>query len=116
MTYDVTCDKNNCPYIVGWRLTSVTSRRLGENAARQWATVCALARKVPKPYEVEVLSHGDFDGWDAISERYFKGNLSGKINRIRSATFKKNHTEAETEFIEVLGKIEIMPYKSKLPI
>lgn len=99
-------------------------------APSQWPTVCALARKVPKPYEVEILYHEDFEGWDVISEKYFKGNLTGKISKIRTATFKKNHTnhievkysmnvEAETEIVEVLGKTEIIPkkiYKSKLPI
>ncbi|KAL4709521.1 hypothetical protein ACJJTC_007252 [Scirpophaga incertulas] len=44
-------------------------------APSQWATVYALARKVPKPYKDEVLSHSDFGGCDAISERSFKGKF-----------------------------------------
>ncbi|CAG4946689.1 unnamed protein product [Parnassius apollo] len=99
-------------------------------APSQWPTICALARKVPKPYEVEVLSHKDFEGWDTILDRYFKGNLAGKVSRIRTTTFKKANphhievkysmkVEAESEKIEVIGKGELIPkliYKSKLPI
>ncbi|CAG5022740.1 unnamed protein product [Parnassius apollo] len=99
-------------------------------APSQWPTICALARKVPKPYEVEVLSHKNFEGWDTILDRYFKGNLAGKISRIRTATLKKadpHHievkysmkVEAKSEKIEIIGKGELIPklnYKSKLPI
>ncbi|CAH2097188.1 unnamed protein product [Euphydryas editha] len=99
-------------------------------APSQWLTVCALARKAPRPYEVEVLSHEDFMGWNGTSEKYFKGNLSGKISKIQTVTLKKNHTahievkysinvETETENIDVIGKTELMPkkiYKSRLLI
>ncbi|CAG9782705.1 unnamed protein product [Diatraea saccharalis] len=99
-------------------------------APSQWPTVCSLARKAPKPYEVEVLCYKDFEGWDTVSEKYFKGNLTGKISKIRIATFKKNNLtrmevkysmcdKAKSEYIDIIGKIDLMPkkiYKTRLPI
>ena len=58
-------------------------------APSQWATVFQLARKEPGQYNVECLSHRDFKNFEEFSEKYFKGNLSGKISKIQVATFKK---------------------------
>ncbi|CAG9791684.1 unnamed protein product [Diatraea saccharalis] len=58
-------------------------------APSQWATVFQLARKNPKPNNVEIMSHQDFKSWDSISEKYFKNNLVGKISKNRIVTFKK---------------------------
>lgn len=86
-------------------------------APSQWHTVFKLARKEPGPYEVE------------SSEKYFKGNLVGKISKIRIATFKKstpnvmivkysmkNGTPEET--IQIMSKPKPLTakYKSSLPI
>lgn len=51
-------------------------------APSQWATVFMLARKNPKPYHVQILTHKDFCGWDVVGDRYFKGNLTGKISKV----------------------------------
>ncbi|CAH2103934.1 unnamed protein product [Euphydryas editha] len=50
-------------------------------APSQWATVAQLARKEP---------NDDFLNYEDISDKYFKDNLSGKISKIRIATFKKS--------------------------
>lgn len=99
-------------------------------APSQWATIFSLARKSPKPYHVEVLTHTDFCGWDTAAEKYFKGNLTGKISKVRTVTFKKSkpfkvsvkysmNSEAETEEIEVIKSREQelqKIYKAALPI
>ncbi|CAG5021859.1 unnamed protein product [Parnassius apollo] len=90
--------------------------------------VFTAARQDPDPYEVELLYFKDFNRWDAISEKYFKGNLTGKISKIRVITFKKKrdteiavknsmNVNAKTYFIEVQSKTKISPpacYKSQL--
>lgn len=38
-------------------------------APSQWATVFTLARKNPKPYHVEILTHKDFYGWDVVGDK-----------------------------------------------
>ncbi|CAH1645621.1 unnamed protein product [Spodoptera littoralis] len=60
-------------------------------APSQWVTVCQLARKEPAPYYVENLTHTDFKNFEEFSDKYFKGNLVGKISKIRTATFKKSN-------------------------
>lgn len=112
---------------------SVIEKSVSHNiiwAPSQWATVFSLARKNPKPYDIEVLTHTDFEGWDSVADKYFKGNLVGKISKVRIATFKKStlskiflkysmNTEAKTEEIEVCKTKELGPqkiYKAALPI
>ena len=99
-------------------------------APSQWATVFSLARKSQKPYDVTSLTYKDFEAWDAVAEKYFKGNLIGKISKIRTAIVKKSHSDkmfvkysmaadTETDVIEISGKKEInlkKTYKSQLPI
>ncbi|XP_045506089.1 uncharacterized protein LOC123702390 isoform X2 [Colias croceus] len=51
-------------------------------APSQWPTVFNLARKNPKPYHVNVLTFKDFCGWDIVADKYFKGNLTGKISKV----------------------------------
>lgn len=89
-----------------------------------------FGKKSPKPYHVEVLTHTDFCGWDTAAEKYFKGNLTGKISKVRTVTFKKSkpfkvsvkysmNSEAETEEIEVIKSREQelqKIYKAALPI
>lgn len=58
-------------------------------APSQWFTVFTTARKDSFPYEVEELTFEDFCRWDCIAEKYFKGNLPGKISKIKIATIKK---------------------------
>lgn len=53
-------------------------------APSQWYTVFVTAR-----YNVEYLCLKDFNKWDVLSEKYFKGNLIGKISKVRVCTFKK---------------------------
>ncbi|CAB3252776.1 unnamed protein product [Arctia plantaginis] len=48
-----------------------------------------LARKDPGPYYVESLTHNDLMNYEEFSEKYFKGNLTGKISKVRVA-FKKS--------------------------
>lgn len=50
-------------------------------APSQWGTVFSLARKNHKPYHAFRLTHIDFEGWDSVADRYFKGNLVGKKYR-----------------------------------
>lgn len=98
-------------------------------APSQWATVFQLARKDPRPYEVEVLNHKDFKNFEEFSDKYFKGNLSGKISKIRVATFKKSSPNIMTvkySMIEDTGDETVgiisrpkqlhQKYKSVLPI
>lgn len=64
---------------------SVIEKSVANNiiwAPSQWATVFMLARKNPKPYHVHILTHKDFCGWDSVGDRYFKGNLTGKISKV----------------------------------
>ncbi|CAH1183305.1 unnamed protein product [Ceutorhynchus assimilis] len=58
-------------------------------APSQWFTVFTTARQDPRPYNVEYLSFKDFNKYDVFGEKYFKGNLTGKISKIRICTFKK---------------------------
>lgn len=100
-------------------------------APSQWATICELARKEPTPYIVENLTHEDFLDFDDInmSDKYFKGNLVGKISKIRTATFKKSHPnqmkvkysmkdEALEEIIQMIARPRAINrrYISSLPI
>ncbi|XP_047041312.1 uncharacterized protein LOC124645543 [Helicoverpa zea] len=100
-------------------------------APSQWATVFTLARKNPKPYHVEILTHKDFYGWDVVGDKYFKGNLTGKISKVRTATFKKSEaqkiaikytmaTDGPVEEIEITNKNKNIQlkniYKTRLPI
>lgn len=59
-------------------------------APSQWLKICQLARKDPGPYQVEGLTHEDIKNYEELTEKYFKGNLVGKISKIRVATFKKS--------------------------
>lgn len=100
-------------------------------APSQWATVCQLARKEPHPYQVHFLQYADFKGYDEIADKYFKGDLAGKINKIRIATFKKSRmnkmivkysmqNDAIEEKISVIGLsnkiINQQIYKGQIPI
>lgn len=98
-------------------------------APSQWLTVCQLARKEPKPYQVETLSHVDFKNFEDLSDKYFKGNLQGKVSKIRIATFKKStpniltvkysmSNDAAEETIAIIPKPKLLSakYKSSLPI
>lgn len=99
-------------------------------APSQWSTIFNLSRKTPRPYEVEVLNYADFKKWDAVAEKYFKGNLTGKISKLRTVTFKKSvanmafvkcsmNPDAQTEQIEIVKKnnLQLKPcYKAMLPI
>lgn len=58
-------------------------------APSQWYTVFTIARQDPKPYNVEFMQFKDFSRWDSISEKYFKGNITGKISKMRVVTFQK---------------------------
>lgn len=99
-------------------------------APSQWVTVFELARNVPEPYNVCSLKHKDFWSWENISDKYFKGNLVGKISKIRVATFRRADnkmivkysmaSDAKEETIAILGKSKSSPsrncYKEPLPI
>lgn len=97
-------------------------------APSQWYTVFSTARNDPSPYEVERLTYEDFYKWDSIAEKYFKGNLLGKISKIRIATLKKNNVmkikysmnkSAKSHTIEVQSKsrVPLMScYRSRIPI
>uniref|UniRef100_A0A6P7FAA9 Uncharacterized protein LOC114326298 n=1 Tax=Diabrotica virgifera virgifera TaxID=50390 RepID=A0A6P7FAA9_DIAVI len=89
-------------------------------APSQWPTVFELARHIPEPYEVHPMLHKDFTSWDDISDKYFKGNLAGKISKIRVATFKKSEpnkmyakfsmaSDAQEEIIQISGKVKNPP-------
>ncbi|KAL4704670.1 hypothetical protein ACJJTC_016614 [Scirpophaga incertulas] len=80
-------------------------------------------------YQVECLSHDDFKNFEDLSEKYFKGNLQGKISKIRIATFKKStpnvmtvkysmSNDAAEETIPIISKPKTLSpkYKSCLPI
>lgn len=58
-------------------------------APSQWFTVFTTARQDPRPYNVEYMSFKDFIKYDVFGEKYFKGNLTGKISKVRICTFKK---------------------------
>lgn len=47
------------------------------------------ARQDPELYEVELLRYKDFNKWDVVGEKYFKGNLTEKVSKMRVVTFKK---------------------------
>lgn len=99
-------------------------------APSQWATIFELARKNPKPYNVEIMCHQDFKAWDSMSEKYFKNNLVGKTSKLRIVTFKKKDLDniyikysmndtAAAEKVEVIGKNRRPGdnlYKNRLPI
>ncbi|XP_050507499.1 uncharacterized protein LOC126885114 isoform X1 [Diabrotica virgifera virgifera] len=101
-------------------------------APSQWATVCQLARKEPKPYNVSYLDHTDFKGYGTFADKYFRGNLTGKISKIRVATFKKSkinqmsvkysmRSDEEEEIIPIImgginSKVVDQLYKTPLPI
>lgn len=99
-------------------------------APSQWFTVFATARQNPSPFAVERLSYEDFYRWDSISDKYFKGNLTGKISKVRVMTFKKDkqvvkyktsmNAIAPSFDIEVQSKTKVsslLPcYRSQLPI
>ncbi|XP_069363387.1 ankyrin repeat domain-containing protein 12-like [Maniola hyperantus] len=99
-------------------------------APSQWSTIFTMSRKSPRPYEVEVLNYADFNKWDTVAEKYFKGNLTGKISNLRTVTFKKSvanmafvkcsmNPDAQTEEIEIVKKNNLQLkscYKAMLPI
>ncbi|CAB3243640.1 unnamed protein product [Arctia plantaginis] len=98
-------------------------------APSQWPTVFQLARKDPGPYYVETLTHNDFMNYEEFSEKYFKGNLTGKISKVRVATFKKSSPnfmtvkysmdkDAETDSIAIISRPKVVQpkYKTTLPI
>lgn len=98
-------------------------------APSQWITVCQLAQKEPTAYHVESLAHNDFKNFDDFADKYFKGNLVGKISKIRTATFKKStpnlmkikfsmKDDALKESIPIMAKPRAInpKYKSSLPI
>ncbi|XP_072400657.1 uncharacterized protein [Diabrotica undecimpunctata] len=96
----------------------------------QWYTVFSTARKDPFPYNVEKLTFEDFYKWDSMSDKYFKGNLTGKISKIRIVTFKKSdplnvtvkysmNKSAQSSKVELQlrTKVPLMAcYQSRLPI
>ncbi|KAL4711033.1 hypothetical protein ACJJTC_017998 [Scirpophaga incertulas] len=80
-------------------------------------------------YQVECLSHDNFKNFEDLLEKYFKGNLQGKISKIRMATFKKStpnvmtikysmSNDAAEETIPIISKPKTLSpkYKSCLPI
>lgn len=98
-------------------------------APSQWSTVFQLARKDPSPYYVESLVHKDFKNFEELSDKYFKGNLMGKISKIRVATFKKSSPtvmivkysmmeDAVKDTINTMSKPRLLQekYKTVLPI
>lgn len=99
-------------------------------APSQWYTIFQTARKNPKPFDVEKLNHTDFKRWDLLADKYFVGNLVGKISKIRVATFKKNRTSATVKYsmdpeapvfrIEIASKTKLLDlpdcYPKVLPI
>lgn len=112
---------------------AVIERNLKNNiiyAPSQWYTIFSTARQDPGPYNVEVMQFKDFYRWDSISEKYFKGNLTGKISKMRVVTFQKKkenminvknsmNEDAVTFSIEVQPKTKINPpacYKSQIPL
>lgn len=110
---------------------SLLDRATESTALRvQWSTIFTMSRKSPRPYEVEVLNYADFNKWDTVAEKYFKGNLTVKISNLRTVTFKKSvanmafvkysmNPDAQTEQIEIVKKnnLQIKPcYKAMLPI
>ncbi|KAJ0172677.1 hypothetical protein K1T71_011816 [Dendrolimus kikuchii] len=92
-------------------------------------TVFATARQEPAPFAVERLNYEDFYRWDSVSDKYFKGNLTGKISKIRIMTFRKekqsvkykitmNPTSASFDVeVQSKTKVSLLPcYRSQLPI
>lgn len=51
---------------------------------------CQLVRNEPRPYNVEGLIHKHFESFEDLADKYFSGNLTGKIRKLRIATFKKS--------------------------
>ncbi|CAG4931994.1 unnamed protein product [Parnassius apollo] len=100
------------------------------HAPSQWYTVFATARKEPFPYEVEAMTFESFNRWDVVGDKYFKGNLTEKISKVRVVTVKKNkpsmisikdsmNVNAKSYNVEVQSKTKgpLMPcYRSRLPI
>ncbi|KAL0851646.1 hypothetical protein ABMA28_007418 [Loxostege sticticalis] len=86
--------------------------------------------KNPKPFDVEKLNHTDFKRWYLLADKYFEGNLVGKISKIRVATFKKNRTSATVKYsmdpeapvfrLEIASKTKLLDlqdcYLNVLPI
>lgn len=78
------------------------------------------------------LNHTDFKKFEDISDKYFKGNLVGKISQIRIASFKQSSLdnisvkysmkdEAQPELIPVVSKQKFANpnpklYRSFIPI
>ncbi|CAG5044420.1 unnamed protein product [Parnassius apollo] len=99
-------------------------------APSQWYIVFTIARKDPFPYEVEKKTFEDFYKCDSVAEKYFKGNLTGKISKIRIATFKKSNLStisvkysmeksAKSSLVEIQSKTRVLLiscYHSRLPI
>lgn len=56
----------------------------------QWLTICQLVRNEPRPYNVEGLIQKHFESFEDLADKYFSGNLTGKIRKLRIATFKKS--------------------------
>lgn len=60
----------------------------------QWPTFMETARKVPRPYQVNILDHTDFIDWQIKSNDLFtKKTMSNKdlrLKDLRVVTFKKN--------------------------
>ncbi|KAL4704008.1 hypothetical protein ACJJTC_018048 [Scirpophaga incertulas] len=76
---------------------AVIERNLKKNmiyAPSQWYTVFATARQDPEPYEVELLRYKYFNKWDVVGEKYFKGNLTGKISKMQVQQKSRNNPPA----------------------
>lgn len=100
------------------------------HAPSQWFTVFSTARQDPSPFEVERLMFNEFHRWDSNGDKYFKGNLTGKISKVRIMTFKKDKPHsasyktsmnaAAKSFevdIQSKAKVALLPcYRSLLPI
>lgn len=98
-------------------------------APSQWFTIFLTARKNPSPFNVERMCYEQFKKWDNIGDKYFKGNLTGKISKVRIATFKRGkqfvsiktsmNAAAKSFNVEVQPKTRVplmSCYKSLLPI
>lgn len=99
-------------------------------APSAWHTVFENARKNPKPLKVHPMVYDDFKKWNLIAEKYFSGNLTGKISKIRIATFKKGRNKVSIKYsmsvsapeFEVTVQAKAKPmelpkcYKARLPI
>lgn len=99
-------------------------------APSQWFTVFQTARQDPRPYNIEYLTFKDFNKWHILGDKYFKGNLTGKISKVRVCTLKKKdahkiiikqsmNDKAPSIEIDVQMRVKVDPtscYKSRLPI